>query len=159
MFDQCRCDHGRKGSRVRLETINDHHAEQSLPGGIGGDHSAFRPFNSTTADSRYGNGQDQQTTFRDNYRWGGCSDSVDFGFELAKSFLDEREVGHDSKAIINLHNNLVGRLVSYSRHETIFFANFHFKGGKEYNAKDMQVSRSVRQLYYSNMLDEGEWVI
>lgn len=106
MFEQCRCEHGRKGSRVRLETVNGH----SL--GSGNDHSLMGNgghFNSTSEES---SGFDHSSILRDNYRWGGCSDSVDFGFELAKSFLDEREIGHDSKAVINLHNNLVGRMVS-----------------------------------------------
>lgn len=45
---------------------------------------------------------------------GGCSDNVEFGFNLAKAFLDRKEVGHDPRAIINLHNNLVGRMVRSS---------------------------------------------
>lgn len=45
-------------------------------------------------------------------RWGGCSDSSEFAESLARTFLDEREVGHDPRAIINLHNNQVGRMVS-----------------------------------------------
>ena len=49
---------------------------------------------------------------RGKFRWGGCSDDVEFGISLAKSFLDQRETGHDPKALINLHNNNVGRMVS-----------------------------------------------
>lgn len=103
MFEQCRCEHGRKGSRVRLETVNGHSIGSHTMSGGG-------HFNATA--EQESNGFEQSSVLRDNYRWGGCSDSIDFGFELAKSFLDEREIGHDSKAVINLHNNLVGRLVS-----------------------------------------------
>lgn len=111
MFEQCRCEHGRKSSRVRLETVNGHsfstHTMSASDSSVTG---VDMHFNATSEQGS--NGFDHSSVLRDNYRWGGCSDSVDFGFELAKSFLDEREIGHDSKAIINLHNNLVGRLVS-----------------------------------------------
>lgn len=49
---------------------------------------------------------------KERFRWGGCSDNIELGFNLAKTFLDDREIGHDTKAIITLHNNEVGRLVS-----------------------------------------------
>lgn len=49
---------------------------------------------------------------RNHFRWGGCSDDTILGVKIAISFLDQREMGHDSKAIINLHNNKVGRNVS-----------------------------------------------
>lgn len=109
-FERCRCD-GRRGSRVRLESMTSGH---SLNGHSAiGTHSMTTEQNSTNDNGHEETlGHEPVSIFRDNYRWGGCSDNVDFGFELAKSFLDEREVGHDSKAIINLHNNLVGRLVS-----------------------------------------------
>lgn len=55
-----------------------------------------------------GKGGGETTTFR----WGGCGDDVDFGIKLAKSYLDERELGHDPTALIKLHNNNVGRMVS-----------------------------------------------
>lgn len=44
--------------------------------------------------------------------WGGCSDNVDFGERISKLFVDALETGHDTRALINLHNNEVGRLVS-----------------------------------------------
>lgn len=44
--------------------------------------------------------------------WGGCSDNVEFGERISKLFVDALETGHDTRALINLHNNEVGRLVS-----------------------------------------------
>ena len=61
---------------------------------------------------------DMEEAARGGFRWGGCSDDVAFGMEIAKSYLDEREIGHDSKAKVNLHNNNVGRMVS-DNHMTI----------------------------------------
>ena len=52
---------------------------------------------------------------RGGFKWAGCSDDLTLGTEIAKSYLDSREVGHDSKAKINLHNNNVGRMVSGHR--------------------------------------------
>lgn len=60
--------------------------------------------------SKSGKGDPDSNTKR-KFRWGGCSDDIEFGINLAKSFLDEREIGHDAKAMINLHNNNVGRMV------------------------------------------------
>ncbi|XP_064886004.1 protein Wnt-8a isoform X3 [Columba livia] len=42
--------------------------------------------------------------------WGGCSDNVEFGERISKLFVDALETGHDTRALINLHNNEVGRL-------------------------------------------------
>lgn len=46
-----------------------------------------------------------------DFRWGGCSDNLQFGVDLAKIYLDGRELGHDIKAFINLRNNELGRMV------------------------------------------------
>lgn len=48
----------------------------------------------------------------DEWSWGGCSDNVLIGNKMAKEFLDSKESGRDAKALINLHNNKVGRVVS-----------------------------------------------
>lgn len=58
--------------------------------------------------------RDSGASAKNDFRWGGCSDNVDFAFNLARSFLDEREVGHDLRATINLHNNHIGRTVRAS---------------------------------------------
>uniref|UniRef100_A0AAY4E9M1 Protein Wnt n=1 Tax=Denticeps clupeoides TaxID=299321 RepID=A0AAY4E9M1_9TELE len=41
--------------------------------------------------------------------WGGCSDNADFGEKISKQFVDALEIGHDSRAAVNLHNNEAGR--------------------------------------------------
>lgn len=55
------------------------------------------------------------------FDWGGCSDNIDFGIDFAKDFVDakERRV-RDARALMNLHNNRVGRMVSTSN----FFYSF-----------------------------------
>ncbi|XP_072021579.1 protein Wnt-8-like [Amphiura filiformis] len=47
----------------------------------------------------------------DNWQWGGCSDNVDFGERVSKTFIDGLETGEDARAVTNLHNNEVGRKV------------------------------------------------
>lgn len=65
----------------------------------------------------------------DSWRWGGCSDNVDYGVWFATTFVDAGErvrlesfpenqfedtkiVSDDVRALVNLHNNEVGRKVS-----------------------------------------------
>lgn len=53
------------------------------------------------------------------WKWGSCSDNVSYGVLFAQSFLDAREfdnISHNNqqdiaRAMINLHNNAVGRRV------------------------------------------------
>ncbi|XP_060616973.2 protein Wnt-8a [Anolis sagrei] len=42
--------------------------------------------------------------------WGGCSDNVEFAEKISKHFVDALETGHDTRALMNLHNNEAGRL-------------------------------------------------
>ncbi|GIY99950.1 protein Wnt-8, partial [Caerostris extrusa] len=45
------------------------------------------------------------------FHWGGCSDHLKTGNRMSKLYLDNRETGRDLKALVNLHNNRVGRVV------------------------------------------------
>ncbi|EDO41710.1 predicted protein [Nematostella vectensis] len=48
---------------------------------------------------------------RKGFEWGGCSDNIQYGLNFAKAFVDSREVEKDARALMNLHNNHVGRRV------------------------------------------------
>ena len=56
---------------------------------------------------------DRRGRHRKGFRWGGCSDNIVFGLNFAKKFVDSREEEKDARALMNLHNNFVGRKVSY----------------------------------------------
>jgi len=56
------------------------------------------------------------TTAPEGWRWGGCSDNIDYGMWFARSFVDApAKLKHDNTrdilALMNLHNNEVGRKV------------------------------------------------
>jgi wnt family len=58
---------------------------------------------------RLGKHRDDQGEFA----WGGCSTNVRYGSNFARQFIDARERKlRDSKALMNLHNNRIGRKVS-----------------------------------------------
>ena len=49
------------------------------------------------------------------FQWGGCGDNIEFGTNFAKEFLNEAgedmtstETREHEKALMNVHNNLVG---------------------------------------------------
>lgn len=54
---------------------------------------------------------------KENWRWAGCSDNIEFGNSFSKNFLDarvrERRDFSRSRILMNLHNNEAGRRVSY----------------------------------------------
>lgn len=87
---------------------------------------------------------------RGKFRWGGCSDDIEFGINLAKSFLDERETGHDAKALVNLHNNNVGRMVcqkkSYYTSSIFLKPLLLFTGRQKHDGNNMQVSWCFRKV-------------
>ncbi|CAH1782735.1 unnamed protein product [Owenia fusiformis] len=43
------------------------------------------------------------------WRWGGCSADFRYGLEFARQFVDAREIEHDARSLMNLHNNRAGR--------------------------------------------------
>ncbi|CAB3226379.1 unnamed protein product [Arctia plantaginis] len=57
-----------------------------------------------TANRRRGSSTSEQ------FEWGGCGDGA-YGARLARRFLDARELERDARALMNLHNNRVGRKV------------------------------------------------
>lgn len=49
---------------------------------------------------------------KQGFEWGRCSDNINYGLHFAKTFVDAREEERDARALMNLHNNQVGRRVS-----------------------------------------------
>ncbi|NP_001161678.1 wingless-type MMTV integration site family, member 8 precursor [Saccoglossus kowalevskii] len=45
----------------------------------------------------------------EGWKWGGCSDNVNFGERVSKMFVDALVTGKDAWAVMNLHNNEAGR--------------------------------------------------
>lgn len=55
----------------------------------------------------------QSSDERGTFDWGGCSDDIKFGIKFAKDFVDAQELmTRDARAMMNLHNNRCGRMVS-----------------------------------------------
>ena len=59
----------------------------------------------------------QGLTSEKGWKWGGCSDNIDYGIWFARTFVDAPEklkhaTSKDVRALMNLHNNEVGRTVS-----------------------------------------------
>ncbi|XP_070538235.1 protein Wnt-11-like [Ptychodera flava] len=52
--------------------------------------------------------------FEDGFRWGGCSDNVEYGMDYSSRFADSplrmKKVRSSSKSLMNLHNNYAGLL-------------------------------------------------
>lgn len=50
---------------------------------------------------------------RGEFDWGGCSDNINYGIKFSKAFVDAKEKKEkDARALMNLHNNRCGRMVS-----------------------------------------------
>ncbi|KAF9414074.1 hypothetical protein HW555_007903 [Spodoptera exigua] len=50
------------------------------------------------------------TSTSEQFEWGGCGEGA-YGARLARRFLDARELERDARALMNLHNNRVGRKI------------------------------------------------
>lgn len=67
---------------------------------------------------------------RGEFDWGGCSDNINYGIKFAKAFIDAKErTVKDARALVNLHNNRCGRMVSIEQLEKylifeVFFTLF-----------------------------------
>lgn len=53
----------------------------------------------------------------EGWKWGGCSDNVEYGLWFSKTFVDAPEIlthenGRNIRNTMNLHNNEAGRIVS-----------------------------------------------
>lgn len=65
----------------------------------------------------YNHKRGQDSDDRGTYDWGGCSDNINYGIKFAKAFVDAREsMVKDARALMNLHNNRCGRMVSHTFH-------------------------------------------
>lgn len=49
----------------------------------------------------------------EGWKWGGCSADVHYGLGFSKVFVDAREIKQNARTLMNLHNNEVGRKVTY----------------------------------------------
>ena len=62
---------------------------------------------------------------REVVTWG-CSDNIEFGEKVAQRFTDRLETGPRALMLVNLHNNEVGREVTY--HRCLFFNSYNVAG-------------------------------
>lgn len=51
----------------------------------------------------------------EGWKWGGCSEDVEFGTMVSREFADARENRPDSRSAMNRHNNEAGRMVGFHR--------------------------------------------
>ena len=55
----------------------------------------------------------KQPQGKHDWQWGGCSDNIEYGEKQARRFIDNLEKGTDARTAFNLHNNAIGRRVSW----------------------------------------------
>lgn len=51
----------------------------------------------------------------EGWKWGGCSEDVEFGSMVSREFADARENRPDARSAMNRHNNEAGRMVGFRR--------------------------------------------
>lgn len=49
----------------------------------------------------------------EGWKWGGCSEDVEFGSMVSREFADARENRPDARSAMNRHNNEAGRMVRF----------------------------------------------
>ena len=54
------------------------------------------------------------------FKWSGCSENVAYGMHFGRTFIDSSEYQRDPQALMNLHNNKVGRRVSFHSFKLLF---------------------------------------
>ncbi len=67
---------------------------------------------SCTCDYRLHNKYSRHMTPDQNWKWGSCSDNIEFGYKFSRDFVDAGEKARDMRGTMNLHNNEAGRIVS-----------------------------------------------
>lgn len=61
------------------------------------------------------------------FNWGGCSDHVDHAIKFTQAFVDAKESKEkDARALMNLHNNRLGRRVSAVVYYLLIEISKHF---------------------------------
>lgn len=49
----------------------------------------------------------------EGWKWGGCSEDLEFGTMVSREFADARENRPDARSAMNRHNNEAGRMVGF----------------------------------------------
>lgn len=57
----------------------------------------------------------------EGWKWGGCSEDVEFGSMVSREFADARENRPDARSAMNRHNNEAGRMVGFLNAFLIMF--------------------------------------
>lgn len=78
---------------------------------------------SCTCDYRLHNKYTRSLGPDQNWKWGSCSDNIEFGYKFTRDFVDAGEKARDMRGMMNLHNNEAGRLVS--RHHVLSHPLLH----------------------------------
>lgn len=83
-------------------------------------HEVTRACSQGRLEDRCGCDLSVQGNSAEGFKWSGCSDNVAYGVAFSKSFVDARDLRAarstaNPRALVNLHNNNVGRKVRCAR--------------------------------------------